>query len=256
MIINKTAWFLLLLGTLGCATAASADNLNQVMNSSANKASAAQKSQQTIDKLTDQTQENLAEYRHTSKVVEDLTLYNRKLEVQLARQQQRLQQIEKSIEDATVVQRRILPLVEDMIESLADFIALDMPFHKEERAQRIGFLRDNLQRPDLSIAEKFRQVLEAYKIESEYGRKIDSYTDSVEIDGVARDVTVLRVGRVALLYQTADLQHSGMWNKETRSWQPLNHGDYRDAVRYGVRMANRQASIDMLEIPVLKAEAK
>ena len=48
---------------------------------------------------------------------------------------------------------------------LETFVELDVPFHMEERMQRIEFLRNNLDRSDVSIAEKFRQVLEAYKIE-------------------------------------------------------------------------------------------
>lgn len=239
---------------LACAPFIQANDLNKVLDTSVQKGVAAQQSQKKIDGLADQTQEQLAEYRQTSKIVEDLQVYNRKLEIQLEKQQQRLAQMERSIEDATVVQRRILPLVEDMIESLEQFVALDLPFHKEERQQRIHFLRDNLQRPDLSVAEKFRQVLEAYKIENEYGRRIDSYSSTVEIAGETRDVTVLRVGRLALLYQTADLLHTGMWNQQSKTWQELSQADYRDAVRQGVRMANRQASVDILTVPVAAPE--
>jgi len=252
--IKQSSCIAFLACTLSFSGLSMADNLNKVLDSSAKKSTAAQQSQQKIDQLADQTQENLAQYRQTSKIVEDLQVYNRKLEIQIDKQQQRLKQIEASIEEATVVQRRILPLVEDMIDSLANFIAIDIPFHLDEREQRIAFLRDNLQRPDLSIAEKFRQVLEAYKIESEYGRRIDSYSSTVNIDGQERDVTMLRVGRIALLYQTADLLHTGMWDKQSKGWQALDQGDYRDAVRQGVRMANRQASIDILDIPVAAAE--
>lgn len=243
---------------LACAVSFSqfsmANDLNQVLNTSAQKSAAAQQSQKKIDNLADQTQEALAEYRQTSKIVEDLQIYNRKLELQIEKQEQRLNQIEKSIEDATVVQRRVLPLVEDMIDSLAQFVALDLPFHQEEREQRIQFLLDNLQRPELSTAEKFRQVLEAYKIENEYGRRIDSYANTIEINGEPTDATILRVGRLALLYQTADLKHTGMWDQESKSWVELDQAAYRDAVRQGVRMANRQASIDILNIPVAAPE--
>jgi len=252
--IKQSSCIALLACTVGFSSLTLANDLDKVLDSSAKKSTAAQQSQQKIDQLSDQTQENLAQYRQTSKIVEDLQVYNRKLEIQIEKQGQRLKQIENSIEEATVVQRRILPLVEDMIDSLANFVALDIPFHIDEREQRIAFLRDNLQRPDLSIAEKFRQVLEAYKIESEYGRRIDSYNSSVSIEGQERDVTMLRVGRIALLYQTADLLHTGMWDKQSKTWQALDQSDYRDAVRQGVRMANRQASIDILDIPVPAAE--
>ncbi|HEY9034788.1 MAG TPA: DUF3450 domain-containing protein [Pseudomonadales bacterium] len=241
---------------LGASISAGAAELDKVLDASAAKTTAAAASQQRIDQLADDERQALEEFRHVSKVVEDLKIYNRKLELQVERQQQRLAQIEKSIADVTVIQRRILPLTEDMIGSLENFIALDLPFHQAERSERIAFLNNNLQRPDLTVAEKFRQVLEAYKIESEYGRKIDSYEDVVEIDGSERDVTVLRIGRLALLYQTADMQHAGMWHAGEKRWQPLDSNQYRDAIRYGIRMANRQASTDMLIVPVQAAEGK
>ena len=86
--------------------------------------------------------------------------------------------------------------------------------------ERIAFLRANLDRSDVSIAEKFRQVLEAYKIENEYGRKIDAYKGSIEIEGVERDVNFLRVGRISFLYQTTDTEMSGAWDQASRSWVP------------------------------------
>ena len=245
----------MLLGLMVSTTSA-AEELDKVLDSSAQKTAAAQQSQQRIDALSDAEREALDEYRHVSKVVEDLKVYNRKLEIQVERQQERLQRMEKSIKEVTVMQRRITPLTEDMIQSLEEFIALDLPFHQQEREQRIEFLYNNLQRPDLTVAEKFRQVLEAYKIESEYGRKVDSYEAVIDIDGQERDVTILRIGRLALLYQTADMQHAGMWNAKTGQWQPLQEGDYRNAIRYGIRMANRQASTDMLTVPVQAAEGK
>ena len=233
-----------------------AAQLDDALQVSQDKTRAGQQSQQLIDELSEEEMKAWEEYRHISKVVEDLKVYNARLASQVENQQTRLQGIEKSITEVTVMQRRILPLVEDMIESLEEFVDMDIPFHAREREERIEFLRSNLERPDLSIAEKFRQVLEAYKVESEYGRRIDTYDGRVDINGQERDVTMLRIGRLALLYQTADMQHSGMWNARSNSWEPLHSADYRDAIRQGIRMANRQASTDILQIPVMAAEDK
>jgi hypothetical protein len=131
-----------------------------------------------------------------------------------------------------------------------------VPFHQKERERRIAFLRANLDRSDVSVAEKFRQVLEAYKIENEYGRKIDAYKGNVDIDGVERDVNFLRVGRVALLYQTTDTVVSGAWDQASRSWVSLDRGEYRNAIMKGLRIARKEASIDLMNMPVPAPEAK
>ena len=252
-IINSS----LLAAAIMMASGASyAANLNDVHAANKRKDSAAQQSQQRIDKLADQTNSLEEDYRQTSNLVSDLKVYNRKLEIQIGKQEQRMQEIDQAIAEVQVMQRQVLPLVERMINALEQFIALDMPFHMQEREERVAFLRKNLTDPNMSVAEKYRQVLEAYKIENEYGRKIDSYSQSLTIDGVEREVTVFRVGRIALLYQTHDLEKVGYWDQRSRSWQPLDNSQYRDAVRNGIRIANNQASINILELPIPAPEAK
>jgi hypothetical protein len=142
-----------------------------------------------------------------------------------------------------------------MIDGLETFVSLDVPFHMEERERRIEFLRANLDRSDVSVAEKFRQVLEAYKIENEYGRKIDAYKGTLDIEGVERDVNFFRVGRIALLYQTTDTELSGAWDQDSSSWLALDRGEYRSAIQKGLRIARKEASIDVLNLPIPAPEA-
>lgn len=234
------------------ASAASVDSVLQAENS---RTKAAQSSQARINKTADQANDALQAYKQEVKVIEDLTVYNKKLELQVSKQQERLDGIQKAITDVTVIQRQIMPLLIRMIDSLEKFVELDVPFQQAERQERIGFLRANLDRTDLTTAEKFRQVLEAYKIENEYGRKVDHYTDSISIDGKDREVTMLQVGRIALLYQTTDGELSGAWDKEQSKFVPLSNDEYRDAVQRGIRIAKKQASIDILTVPVPAARA-
>ena len=77
----------------------------------------------------------------------------------------------------------------------------------------------------------------------------------VERDGVDREVNFFRVGRVALLYQTTDTEISGAWDKESKSFVQLDKGEYRNAILKGLRIARKQASIDILKIPVSAPEA-
>ncbi len=246
---------LLVLG-VSAGTVTFAADLDDVNKSHERQAKAAQASQQKIDSLAEKKGDLEAEYRRTLKLVEDLKVYNRKFEIQTENQTKRLQQLEKSVADVQVIQRQITPLIERMIDSLEQFVALDVPFHKNEREQRIAFLRTNVDRPDLSTAEKFRQVLEAYKIENEYGRKIDTYTDTISIDGADRDVTMFRVGRIALLYQTPDQKLTGMWDQASKQFIALDPSEYQAATRKGIRIANKQANIDILELPIAAPEAQ
>lgn len=232
-----------------------AATVNDVLQVGQNKADAAQSSQKKVDALAGETGNLLQDYRTVLKQVDGLKVYNQRLDRQIANQTKRMNDFEQSIEDASIIQRQITPLIIRMIDGLEQFVALDVPFHAEERTNRIEMLRRNLDRSDVSVAEKFRQVLEAYKIESEYGRKIDSYKGTIAVDGAEREVSFLRVGRIALLYQTTDGKHTGAWDQKSREWVGLSAGDYRAAVNSGLRIARKQASIDVLKVPVPAPEA-
>lgn len=254
MISSRLTSFALALMVGMPSVAVFANTVDKVLQQANQKTAAAQASQKKIDTFADKTQSKLQEYKQELKVVEDLKVYNKKLELQVNKQLLRQQQIEKSIKDVAVIQRQITPLLLRMIDSLEQFVKLDVPFHQQERSERIAFLRKSMDRSDLTAAEKFRQVLEAYKIENEYGRKIDSYKDTIDIDGNKREVNMLRVGRVALLYQTTDEALSGRWDKEQGKFVALDNNEYRKAIKQGIKMAKKQASIDLLDIPVSAPE--
>ncbi len=254
----KTALFAALVSIVanwGVVTIVQADTLNNILDIGEAKTKAAQKTQVKIDKLADQTNDLYQDWKTVMKQIEGLRVYNARLQKQIDNQIRRIGDIENSIQQVTVIQRQMTPLVIRMIDGLEKFVALDVPFHMDERNQRIEFLRSNLDRSDVTVAEKFRQVLEAYKIENEYGRKIDAYKGTIEIDGVERDVNFFRVGRIALLYQTTDTELSGAWDQDTRSWVELDRGEYRNAIMKGLRIARKEASIDVLNLPIPAPEA-
>jgi hypothetical protein len=243
-----------LLTLLTTESMAQTSSVDDVLNVSEAKTAAAHTSQRKIDSLAKDTDQLYQDYKIVNKQIDGLRVYNARLERQIDNQLQRITDIEQSIEQVTVIQRQVTPLIIRMIDGLEQFIQLDVPFHPAERAQRIAFLRANIDRSDLSVAEKFRQVLEAYKIENEYGRKIDTYKGTVAIDGVEREVNFFRVGRIALMYQTTDSQVSGVWDQAARQFVALDNSEYRNAIQKGLRIARKQASIDILKVPVMAAE--
>ena len=239
----------------GAVAAVQANTLDSILKVGEAKNDAARKSQAKIDRLADETRDLLTEYKTVMKQVDGLKVYNARLQKQIDNQLKRIAQIDASIDQSAVIQRQMTPLVIRMIDGLEQFVELDVPFNKEERMQRVQFLRDNLDRADVSVAEKFRGVLEAYNIELQYGRGIDTYRGTIEIAGQQRDVDFLRVGRIALVYQSTDGALSGAWDESARSWVELDSGQYDAAIRKGIRIAKKQATIELLTMPVSAPEA-
>lgn len=240
--------------TLLMLTTVKADDLDKVTGSTAKKLNTAVESQKSIDKTAETSNNLLQEYRAVNHQIEGLKIYNHQLMQQINNQQQLMRDLDYSISQVSVIQRQLPALMQNMLQSLEQFVAEDAPFHLAERQQRISQLKANLPKADISMAEKFRQLLEAYKIENEYGRKMDAYEDTVEVNEQQRKVNVLRIGRIALLYQTKDRAISGAWDREAEKWQVLDSSDYQSAIVRGLRIAKNQAAIDLLQLPVAYPE--
>lgn len=228
--------------------------LDEVQQVGEKKMSEAVKSQEKIDKIVEGAQERLIQYRSLLKQIEGLEAYNEQLSTQVAGQLNLIARFDASISQVALIERQMTPLVEKMAASLQDFIELDLPFDFEERQERMAFIQDNLAAADIDVAEKFRQVIEAYQIENTYGRKIDTYQDIVTLNGTEQDVNVLRVGRIAMVCQTKDATTSARWDNDNRTWEVLDNVTYRNAIRNGIKMAKKQASINILTLPIAAPE--
>jgi hypothetical protein len=110
-------------------------------------------------------------------------------------------------------------------------------------------LRSMMERADVTTPEKFRQIMEAYQIENEFGRTIEAYRASLTIGDKETTVDFLRFGRIALVYQSLDESLSGRWDQESRSWVALD-SSYRSALRQGLRIARKQAAPDLINLPL------
>ena len=183
------------------------------------------------------------------KIVDGLKAYNRQQERLIEGQEQEIEELNVSIDQVTVIERQIGPLIERMIDNLEKFVELDAPFLVREREDRISFLRETLDRADVSVSEKFSQVLQAYQIENGYGTTIDAYTDTIEVQGSERQVDMLRWGRVILAFQTPDQEITGVWDKKAGDWQILD-SEFRSGVRNGIRIARKTQTADIVLLPV------
>lgn len=241
-------------GALMGSVAQADQTLDAVLQVGQTKTTLAQESQKRIDRLAQETDDLTQEFKAVSKEIEGLRVYNTQLEKQVAAQLQVIKDLDASIEQVTVVERQIQPLIMRMLDALEQFVALDKPFLLEERRERLEMLRENQDRADISVSEKFRQVLEAYKIESDYGRFLNEYKTTLNVGGQDREVNVLQVGRVSLMYQTTDTELSGAWDASQNAWVELDDS-YRSLILKGLRIARKQASPDILTVPVQAPEA-
>jgi len=245
---------LIVVATLLGSSLAFADQIQPLLDIGEQRQNSEQVSQTKIDLMDDDTSLIVNEYKTVSKQIEGLRVYNAQMRKQIERQEERLKEIDKTMKEAQVMQRQIPPFTRRMLAGIEKSIELDMPFHLAERKERIAFANAAIDNPTVSPAEGLRQVLETFNVEMEYGRKLDNYKDTIEIEGQQREVNVLRVGRLALVYQSSDRSLTGAWDNKKQEWVPLDNS-YRNPTRKGLKIANRLATVDMLELPIQNPEA-
>ncbi len=236
-------------GLGGVAAPAYAAQVGDVVNASGTWLAAQVESQKVVNQLGEERRDLEGEYRSVLREIEGLDAYNRQLQRQIDLQHAEMDDLDQSIAQATTVDRQILPLMLRMVGALEQFVSLDMPFLEDERAERLGFVKDALDRVDVTVAEKFRQVLEAYTVELEFGRTIEAYTGIETIEGQKLEVDFLRVGRIGLYYQTLDGTQSGMWDAKAKKWVELPTR-YRNPLREAIRVARKLVAPNLLTLPL------
>jgi len=205
-----------------------AQTVDQVLQAEDRRLNLAQQSQERINTIVEGTRSLEDQYRAINKEIDGLKVYNRLMTAQTSGQQAVLEDIALSMDQVDVINRQIFPLMERMIDGLGQSVKLDVPFLMEERTDRIDNLRSIMERSDVSVAEKFRKVMEAYQIENDFGSSSEWYTQSLTLDGATRSYNILRIGRIGLFFQSDDASD----------------------IRTGLRMAKQLIAPVLIVIPV------
>jgi uncharacterized protein YsxB (DUF464 family) len=210
---------------------------------------AGSQSQQTIDGLVDQTRTALDEYLALDSELNILNSNNRHLQLLIADQTAQLKSLAMQLDSIGETNNALTPMMSDMIETLELFVQLDIPFFPQERTERINRLKETFTRSDVTLATKYRSILEAFEIENDYGRTIESYRGELENSPNVRLVEFFRLGRVALYYQTIDELEAGIWNNTTKQWQQLDTSTI-PSIKDAIAMAKKRSAPDLLYLPI------
>lgn len=237
------------IAVIGAGPEALAQGVEQAIDTQTQANGEAVASQKKIDALSDQTDALLSEYRTTIKQIESLRVYNRQMDQLIASQLVELASLQDQLDNVELVGRGVTPLMLNMIDGLDKFVSLDVPFLLKERTERVANLRELMNRADVTNSEKYRRITEAFQIENEYGRTIEAYSGAIGSGADERTVDFLRVGRIALVYQTRDGVEAGVWDQQNGDWVILD-SSYKPAIKEGLRVARKQAAPEMLRLPL------
>jgi hypothetical protein len=201
--------------------------------------------QAQLNEIRERTQDAASRYAQALADAESLERYNAQLSEQVQSQETEIASIETQLLEIETTNREVQPLMQQMVDTLERFVALDVPFLEDERTSRVQNLQNIMGRADITISEKYRLILEAYQIELDYGQTVEAYEGRLPDN---RTVDFVKVGRVSLMYQTLDGGETGFWDHQQKTW--VVDPSYAEAVENALRVARRDGAPELLTIPV------
>ena len=249
MLKSSIAKRLMLASVVGLMTAAPASaQLESALNTAKASTSASAASQQRVERLDDEADTAVREFRAVLQQKDNIALFVAQQDIFLQSQKSEIASLRRQLGTVEQIKQGMSPMMLKMAAEIEDAIKDDMPFNLAERLARVERMKQTLADPDVSPAEQYRQVLNAFKIEVSYGQGIDSY-EGMHPNKPGNVVNFLRFGRVSLVYMTKDESEVGRYNIDTKQWEDVSGADAL-ALRKAIRISKGEAAPDVVFAPV------
>jgi len=249
----STAKRLMLAGVIAAAfTAPAYGQLDSALSTAKASTAASAASQDRVARLDDETDNATREYRAVLQQKDNIELFVAQQDIFLESQKAEINSLNTQLSTVETIKQGMVPMMLKMAAAVEDSINEDIPFRLAERKARIERLKQTLADPDVSPAEQYRQVLNAFKIEVTYGQGLDSY-EGTHPEKPGNIVNFLRFGRTSLVYMTKDESEIARYNQESKSWEQLG-GDRALSMRKAIRVAKGEAAPEVVYAPVSVGE--
>jgi len=222
--------------------------LDEALRVAAQSTEAGARAQAQIDDIATQADDLEREYLAVAQQVEDQRVFVEQQRVFLQSQENELIELQRQLERVETIERDLTPMLLEMYVALESFIDGDLPFQMDLRRSRLDNIEEALGDSQVSPAEKYRLILNAFDIEASYGRSLRAYNEPVERDGVSEEATILQLGRVALIRRFNDGTME-MLTKDNREWRRVPGGMANDVDR-AIRIAQEVTTPEVFVIPL------
>ncbi len=149
------------------------------------------------------------------------------------------------------IQKEILPFLKSVQARLETLVENDPPFLQTERKTRLKKLKNVMEDIDVSIAEKFRKVMEALSVEAEYGNTIEVYQEKIRLGENEVLGNIFRLGRVSMFFLSFDKSFGAVFNVKEEKWVFLDK-DYIPALAASVEIAAKRRPVELISLPLGK----
>ncbi|WP_051957852.1 DUF3450 domain-containing protein [Desulfobacter vibrioformis] len=189
------------------------------------------------------------EYDRLKAENEQLAFANRNLANKAGDLEKSNQDLTREKEEAQRIRTELAPFLGDLLGRLKALVAADAPFLSRERNDRLVRLGVILDDPDITIAEKYRKMMEALFVEAEYGNTVEVYREKIVADGTEVLADIFRMGRVALFFLALDRESAGIFDVAANQWRTLDKTRV-PAIEAVVEMAAKHRPMEVVALPL------
>lgn len=239
----------LLAGAVATAGAAHAQSpLDQALQVARQSTQEGAQAQEQINDVADQADDLERQYLALQSQIQDQEVFIEQQEVFLQSQDVEISELNRQLERVDTLEAELMPMLLEMAVALEDFIAQDLPFQMELRQSRLDNIRSLLGDATVSPAETYRVILNAYEIESSYGRSLRVYEDNVDIGGQTQRVKYLQLGRTAVIRSVPNGGNQ-IRTKDNQEWRDLP-GSFASNVQRAIRIGEEVTTPEVFIAPL------
>ena len=208
-----------------------------------------QATQAAREKWDAQRQKLSEEYDRLKAENEQLVFANGNLTQKASNLEKSNQDLTREKEETQRIRTELAPFLKELLGRLTALVAADAPFLSRERRDRLARLGVILDDPDITIAEKYRKLMEALFVEAEYGNTVEVYREKIVVDGTQVLADIFRMGRVALFFLALDRESAGIFDVAKNQWHSLDKTRV-PAIEAVVEMAAKHRPMEVVPLPL------
>ena len=224
--------------------------------------------------MTVSAQDASAQYQQVLQQIADRKIEIARSEYFVTQQGEELTRLREELRAVGPLTEGVDEIVSKMAAQLEDAINSDVPFLLEERLNRVGKIKTDLESGNVPIGAIYRSALQALKIEVEYGQSMESYiadrplndgenptlvdekdkdgelvkTSEGEVQQVPEFGSHLRYGRVGMAYLSDDMTKARRFDIKSRKWVDVT-GPELVEIRRAVRISKGEVATGVVTVP-------
>jgi hypothetical protein len=204
--------------------------------------------QKAVDAWAAEEKELLEKIDRSERALKRVAWEQRKTSEYLETLENKIADLREKALEMERINRELLPILDQGLESLAACVQGDPPFDKAGRLGRVEDAAHILNDYDAGLLVKTRTLFDALAREVDVGYSVDIQETEIDIEGRSTRVKLMKAGRVGLYALSMDAEKAYVWDAGQKIFLPVD-GSVRE-IDEAVQIVERIRIIELTRLPM------